>query len=214
MRKSSHSARRQPSQARARATVDALLEAAAEVFEEHGLDGGTTERIVARAGVSVGSMYQYFPNKNALLSALGERTCADAAASQRAWLDWLRAEDPRLEDGLRAFVAWLVAAHAVRPRLRCLLFEERPIPEPISAELHSLHAATLEGLTAWLTGKVRRPRVTALMLHRVVPGLVHPFVLHPHPDLPVSVAVEEILTLTLAYLGAVAVDLEASCAQA
>jgi AcrR family transcriptional regulator len=64
--------RRQPSQARSRETVEALLEAATRVFRRQGWKA-TTNRIALEAGVSIGSLYEYFPNKQALLVALAER---------------------------------------------------------------------------------------------------------------------------------------------
>lgn len=202
--KASHSPRKLPTQARSRRTVDAILEAAAEVFEARGFDEATTEQIIARAGVSVGSMYQYFPNKSALVIALTERFCEDVQATQTAWLGWLAAEDPSLDAGLQAYIDWLVASHAVRPKLRCLLFDERPVPLEGRVHLHSTHAATVAGLEAWLTGKVVEPRVVASILHRMVPGLVHTLVLHPQKELPVERARREVFTAARAYLGAVA----------
>lgn len=201
---SSDSTRRRPTQARALQTVEAILEAAAEVFDTHGFEAGTTERIVARAGVSIGSMYQYFPTKGALLEALALRHAAEVEAHQRAWLTWLTTTDPQLDEGLRAFIDWLVRVHAARPRLRCLLFEDRPLPEEVCQAMHSAHAATLAGLTTWLSGRVPRPHVTAALLHRAVPSLVHHFVLHPQPGIPPAVATEEVFTLARAYLAVAA----------
>lgn len=65
--------RRQPRQQRSRALVDAILEAAAQVLAAEGPERTTTNRVAERAGVSVGSIYQYFPHKHALFTALGER---------------------------------------------------------------------------------------------------------------------------------------------
>ena len=62
--------RKQPQQSRSRATVEFLLEAAAQVFGERGYLATTTNGIAERAGVSVGSLYQYFPSKDAILLAL------------------------------------------------------------------------------------------------------------------------------------------------
>lgn len=62
--------RKTPRQARARATHDAILEAAAQLIGRHGLADFTTNAVAARAGVSIGSLYQYFPNKDALMVAL------------------------------------------------------------------------------------------------------------------------------------------------
>src|SRR5690606_24152938 len=66
-------ARKRPRQARAAATLDAIFEATIQVLLAEGLHRLTTTRVAERAGVSVGSMYQYFPNKQALLYALNER---------------------------------------------------------------------------------------------------------------------------------------------
>jgi AcrR family transcriptional regulator len=61
------------SQARSRATVDALVEATARILVKDGFDKASTNRIAELAGVSVGSLYQYFPSKEALVVAVIER---------------------------------------------------------------------------------------------------------------------------------------------
>ena len=71
--------RKRPQQRRSRATVERILTAAAQVLVEDGLSA-TTDRIAIRAGVSVGSLYQYFPNKGALILELARRHMADSAA--------------------------------------------------------------------------------------------------------------------------------------
>lgn len=67
------SPRKRPQQRRSQATVEAMLDAAAGMFCERGFAGASTNTIAARAGVSIGSLYQYFPNKLALLETLRER---------------------------------------------------------------------------------------------------------------------------------------------
>src|SRR5688572_14464866 len=62
-----------PRQERSRRRVDAILDAAAVLFADRGFDGATTEEIAARAGTSIGSLYQYFPDKQALFHAIAER---------------------------------------------------------------------------------------------------------------------------------------------
>ena len=70
------SVRKVPRQKRAEDTVSVIVEAAARILEKMGFEGFNTNAIAAKAGVSVGSLYQYFPNKNALLSAVMEREAA------------------------------------------------------------------------------------------------------------------------------------------
>ncbi len=67
------SPRKVPRQSRSLATRDAILEAAAHIIGQHGLAGFNTNAVAARAGVSIGSLYQYYPNKDALMAALIER---------------------------------------------------------------------------------------------------------------------------------------------
>jgi AcrR family transcriptional regulator len=91
------SPRKNPRQARAVATREAIIEAAARIVAESGLAGFNTNAVAERAGVSIGSLYQYFPNKDALMVALIARqqarqidavvTAAGALSGSTAGLD-------------------------------------------------------------------------------------------------------------------------------
>lgn len=83
--------RKRPLQSRAVATVAAIIEAAAHILEKDGLDGYSTNAIAERAGVSIGSLYQYFPNKDAITRALiarESRSLLDAVATAPQSEDW------------------------------------------------------------------------------------------------------------------------------
>ncbi|MBB3052166.1 AcrR family transcriptional regulator [Prauserella isguenensis] len=137
--------RKRPRQQRSRFTVDAVLEAAARVFQREGM-AATTNRIAERAGFSIGTLYQYFPNKVALLSALAERHIEDAAAALRATFAELDDSRPGWEDTVRALAATLAALHADRPRLHTVLYDLAPrVPDGV-ARLHALHAETTTSL--------------------------------------------------------------------
>jgi AcrR family transcriptional regulator len=71
--------------------VQAVLQAAAQVFERHGYAAGTTNRIAERAGVSIGTLYQYFPNKDAILVALVHQHLAESSAALQPHLQRLHA---------------------------------------------------------------------------------------------------------------------------
>lgn len=75
--------RKAPKQKRSREMVSRLLDATAATLAERGLDNTTTNHIAERAGVSIGSLYQYFPDKEALVEALLERMGADISQSFR-----------------------------------------------------------------------------------------------------------------------------------
>jgi AcrR family transcriptional regulator len=115
------SPRKKPAQQRATFTVHAILEAAAYILEHQGLEGYTTNEIAARAGVSIGSLYQYFPNKDAVTLALIEREMAGMVEDVMAAL--AQASRRRaLQGAIRA----AVQNQARRPRLARLLdFEEQ-----------------------------------------------------------------------------------------
>jgi AcrR family transcriptional regulator len=119
--------RKSPRQKRSAATFEAIVEAAAHFLRKGGGRAMTTNAIAARAGVSIGSLYQYFPDKQAIVRALVEREFArvedmrpamiDHADSKadvvRAIVDWhfdIRGNDPALATNLRAVVGEVMPA--------------------------------------------------------------------------------------------------------
>ena len=75
--------RRSPKQSRSRATWDAILEAASQILERDGPAGFNTASVAERAGVSIGTLYQYFPDKQAILLAAAERELGHEATPSR-----------------------------------------------------------------------------------------------------------------------------------
>ena len=100
--------RREPQQARSREMVAAMVEATARVLAREGLEALTTNRIAEVAGVSIGSLYQYFPNKEALLAALIERELEADIARVREIV--ARRGDRGLEELVRVLVDEMIAA--------------------------------------------------------------------------------------------------------
>lgn len=114
--------------------MDVVLEAAAQVFDREGL-AATTNRIAARAGVSIGSVYQYFPNKHALMHALAERHVREVHVRLDAVFTQLREDEPPFEESMRAIVEVIVELHSDRPALHRLM--HRLVPR-LPAELAAL----------------------------------------------------------------------------
>src|ERR1700677_2410729 len=109
------SPRKEPRQARSVATVEAILVATARVLTRDGYDHASTNRIAEEAGVSVGSLYQYFPSKEALVAALIDRHMSHMTALLEASIDAVR--DASLPIATRTLVDVMIAAHAHNPRL-------------------------------------------------------------------------------------------------
>ena len=109
--------RKQPRQQRAVATVAAILDASADLLSSQGYARTSTNQIAARAGVSVGSLYQYFPNKDALMTALLERHHADIEKLVAATLVDLRDASVPIRRSVRRMLAGLRALHEADPKL-------------------------------------------------------------------------------------------------
>lgn len=69
--------RRRPKQARAQVTYDSILQAAVQLLERAGPEGLNTNTVAERAGVSIGTLYQYFPDKESILLAVARRELAN-----------------------------------------------------------------------------------------------------------------------------------------
>jgi AcrR family transcriptional regulator len=117
-------ARKSASQERSRATVDALVEATARILVKEGFDKASTNRIAEVAGVSIGSLYQYFPSKEALVVAVIERHREDIMRTVRGELAEVMALP--VDKAMRKIVTLAVKGHRVAPKLHRVLAEQIP----------------------------------------------------------------------------------------
>jgi AcrR family transcriptional regulator len=104
--------RKNPSQARSAWTVELILQAAAQVLEARGEEALTTKTAAERAGVSIGTLYQYFPNRDAILVALADREAQRIAERMRALID--RSDSEGSRDPGRAMIKVLIRSYAGR----------------------------------------------------------------------------------------------------
>lgn len=198
--------RKQPLQARAQRTVDVVLRAAAQVFARRGYAGATTNHIAERAGVSIGSLYEYFPSKDAILVALmeahmheGEAVLARAAAE-------IAGRELSLPDTIRHLVKAMVELHGQDRDLHRVLFEEAPLPRQLRAVLTAMEARITDRVELLLRSRpevtVADPTLAAAVVVKTVEALTHNLVVHGererHYDL--DVYVEEIVRLVASYL--------------
>ena len=116
--------RKSASQERSRLTVNAISEATARVLMTEGYDRASTNKIAAVAGVSIGSIYQYFPSKEALVAAVSERHSREVLQLMRNALVKVAARP--IEVAAREFVSVAIDAHRVNPKLHRVLAEQVP----------------------------------------------------------------------------------------
>jgi AcrR family transcriptional regulator len=195
------------SQKRSRATVDALIEATARVLIKEGYDRASTNKIAALAGVSIGSLYQYFPSKEALVAAVIERHTQEL--SQVTHNALLKAAARPIEIGARDLVAAAIDAHRVDPKLHRVLAEEVPrIGRLENIEAVERNARALFRDYLWAhRGEIDIADLdlAAFILVTTVEALTHSAVLH-RPDIladqKAGEFADEVARLLLRYLRA------------
>lgn len=198
-----NSGRRQPKQRRARQTVEAVLDAVVRILKREGVEAVTTNRIAAVAGVSIGSVYQYFPDKRAIFVALHQRHIEEIDRMVESKL-MEHAASP-LDELMAAMVEAMVDAHAIDPLLYELLLTE----VPHRAEGTQDFAVRLHG-AFWLAIASRRHELktgrdldqAVFVVTHMVEALSHGAVLRRPPSLSLEAAKKEAVRAVLAYLRA------------
>ena len=141
--------RKLPRQSRSASTVQVIVEAAARLLEREGASGFNTNSVAEIAGVSIGSLYQYFPNKDAIIRALIERQAKLVAVNAGAAL-----AAGGLDQALTALVEVAVENQLGRPRLAQLL-EDEEMRLAHSLDLEAEALGVRDALSAALRASVR-----------------------------------------------------------
>ena len=189
--------RRQPQQRRARQTVEAVLDAVVRILKRDGVGAVTTNRIAEVAGVSIGSVYQYFPDKRAIFAALHERHVAEIdRLVERTLVEHAAAP-------LGGAVGAMVEAHAADPELHELLMSEVPHraagSRAFSVRLHGAFRLAI-GARA---GEIKRRRdldLVVFVVANMVEALAHGAVLRRPAGVGLAAAKAEAVRAVLAYL--------------
>lgn len=197
------SPRKMPSQARSRRMVDTILEAAGHILAERGYSGTNTNVVAERAGVSVGSVYQYFPNKDSLVVALHERHASQMYQVIDAVLS--ASSKATLRSQIESMVRALLAAHLVEPRLHKVLEQEFPFFDPPQSENASDQSISLRVrvLLEQYQDKIIPDNLdlATWVILRIIESMVHAAVIDPPKDLSVGDIERAIADSVLGYLG-------------
>ena len=196
--------RKIPTQPRSRAMVEALIEATARVLRTEGAEAVSTNRVALVAGVSVGSLYQYFPGRDALIYAVLERQeRAQLALMSEALQAPLGGPLPSL---VRRVVSTLVHFHRDDPKLTRVLLEQRrrlislkPLPE-LEQAFGAVIVAALEARADEL--RELPLEIAAFIIQRTVDALAFETVVRRPELLDDPRFEDEIVELILRYVGA------------
>ncbi len=197
------SPRKRPRQQRGKDTVDSILEATARVLKHAGFDGLTTNAVAAKAGVSIGSLYQYFPNKEALVSALIERHCEEMNAAILAELT--NVANLPIAQGARAVIELTFSAHAIDPALHRVLTEQVTRIGKLAKlrELDNISHRMVAGMLAARRDElaIRDVELAAFVLVSAIESIVHRSALLYPDKLKDPRLLDEATLLVTRYLG-------------
>lgn len=199
------SVRHRPVQERGRERFELILRTGREQLAEVGVDGFTFEGVAAAAGIPIGSIYQFFPNKHALICELSEQDTAALAdqlakaAEQFPSDDW-QADVDRLIDQL----ANMWRSEPGRRHV-WLAMQSTGATRSLAAEQTRRVTTQIVPLVAWLfpEGSTRRVQTVAEVVVQMCYSLLHFSV---HDDRPHPAAVRELKRALRSYLRAVALD--------
>jgi AcrR family transcriptional regulator len=170
--------RRQPTQPRAHETVTAMLDAVVRLLRRSGASAITTNKVALAAGVSIGSVYQYFPNKRAILIALHERHIAEV--DQMLQRKMLESDGKPLARLVTSLIEGMIEMNSADPELAALLDSEVPHRPDRSGEFPiRMHRPLLEALRphAQSLGGTRKLELRAFLLANMLDAFGHSIVL-------------------------------------
>ncbi len=201
-KKTSATPRKMPAQDRSRATVGIILDAAARILVKNGYDAFTTNRVAEKAGVSIGSLYQYFPNKEALIGELQRRHVEELEQGIEEMA--AQPQSAPLADIVRAAVERNVRAHLVDPALHRVLSEEIPPLGKLDWEAGFIERAKRLVRRAF---EARREEIVVpdldlavYVVMRTVEATVHDAVTEREGDVASGALVEEVTRMIVSYL--------------
>lgn len=174
IQKTKPSMRKRPMQARSKATVGAIVEAATRILSEQGWAGFTTNKVAEAAGVSIGSYYQYFPDKHSLIEAILDRHFDDCRMAIKQALEG----EKNLPQFVEELIDGIISIHSINAGLHRVLLDEAPRSESFR-DPHSAFEKEYLGYFRAAIAKYRTSKGTAsdrtlgMIVSDAIDGVVH-----------------------------------------
>ena len=200
-RQRNHEPRKRPVQSRSRHTVAAIVQAAAQVFDEIGYHETTTDRVANRAGVSIGTLYQYFPDKDVLLVALFEHHLEETRELYARLGERLDARLPP-DEVVTSCVAEMFALHRRHPRVHRIFIEEAPLPARVFTTYAEQERPLRARWASYLNGRVTDPELVATLIVAALETLTHRLTLYPPAGRSAADLEAAMVAMLVAYVGA------------
>lgn len=201
LRSTKGSARRRPKQLRSRQTVDAVLDAVVRVLKREGVQAVTTNRVAEVAGVSIGSVYQYFPDKNAIFVALHQRHIEEIDRMVQRKL--IEHAGSALDVLMGAMIEGMIDAHTSDMELYALLATEVPHradgTRDFAVRLHGAFLLAISSRAQELKKGRDLDKLVFVVTH-MVESLSHGALFRRPPGLSLADAKAEAVRAVLAYL--------------
>ena len=189
-----------PTQARSRLTYQSILEATAYILIEDGYAHLTTNHVAERAGVSIASRYQYFPNKESLVVTLHhEHAQSTRAQIQQAFVN---AENASLETLVDIFVDAMINVHSIEPELHRVFQTEIPrlLKSEIIQEGNDEFIAVLMKLTQYAADSLEAQKNLAWMIRTMTHSVIHQALMDRPDDLISGQLGQELKDILLRFL--------------
>ncbi len=194
--------KRRAKQARSKATVEAIVEASAQILSRDGVAGLNTNAIAKRAGVSVGSVYEYFSNKREIVDLLLDRHLSEG---ETALLEGaaLLSEDLSPRDVVGTLVAGAIRLHQNDPKLHRALSSEIALTEAQQQRIDNLRTGLIQAIAAALAPAVDEAQIKATMLVDTADALAHRWIVDEVGSLiPAERLTEEMTKMLTSYIEA------------
>lgn len=195
-------ARKQPSQSRSQSTVASIKQAALALVAKEGFTAASTTRIAERAGVSIGSLYQYFPTREAIFLALFEDTSALMTATMKQVM--VKVLDQPLEKALTEIMRQLLALHRehelVLLRMVTQVPELKLVTQPLSFE-NMIYDSIRNTLRQWGTGLTPRDiDRRAFFVREIILGCIHRYLNDQPENISDRAFVDDLTQIVMHYI--------------